>query len=151
MSDTPTRYRKVSTSSLSFTATVSTRQRNYPICWRPWSHSPRMRYSGADRSCEAHLNGGGMPLSKLIGDRFLNWAQNTFTGVRPSEWQGRHRPYRIPRLTSVRYGVNSHDYGCAKQIIVQLLNTGARITRLAIPTHLGDEIYRAVGFTRAPK
>ena len=90
-------------------------------------------------------------MSKLIGDRFLNWAQNTFTGVRLSEWQGRCRPHRIPPLTSERYGVNSHDYGCATEIIVQLLNTGVRITRLAIPTHLGEEIYRAVGLTRAPR
>jgi len=56
MSDTPTRYRKVKTSSLSFTATVSTRQRNISICWRPRSHCPRMRYSAAGCPCEAHLN-----------------------------------------------------------------------------------------------
>jgi len=49
----------------------------------------------------------------------------------------------------VRYAVNSNDFGFDTEIILQLLNAGARITERAIPTFYGDEICRVDGLRYA--
>jgi len=92
---------------------------------------------------------GGMPLYKLLGNRLLSRAQNTLAGARLSEWHSGYRLYRVSTLASVRYAVNSNDFGFDTEIILQLLNAGARITERAIPTYYGDEICRVDGLRYA--
>jgi hypothetical protein len=48
----------------------------------------------------------------------------------------------MPEQRSAGYGVNSNDFGCDTEIILQLLNADAWITERAIPTYYGDEICR---------
>jgi glycosyltransferase involved in cell wall biosynthesis len=88
---------------------------------------------------------GGMPVYKFVGNKVLSWAQNALAGVGLSEWHSGYRLYRVSTLTSVRYAVNSNDFGFDTEIILQLVNAGARITERAIPTYYGDEICRVDG------
>jgi len=92
---------------------------------------------------------GGMPLYKLVGNRILSRAQNGLSGARLSEWHSGYRLYRVSTLASVRFAVNSNDFGFDTEIILQLLNAGARITERAIPTYYGDEICRVEGIPYA--
>jgi len=92
---------------------------------------------------------GGMPLYKLLGNKLLSWAQNVLAGARLSEWHSGYRLYRVSTLASVRYASNSNDFGFDTEIILQLLNAGARITERAIPTYYGDEICRVNGLRYA--
>jgi len=92
---------------------------------------------------------GGMPLYKLLGNRLLSWTQNALAGARLSEWHSGYRLYRVSTLASVRYAVNSNDFGFDTEIILQLLNADARITERAIPTFYGDEICRVDGLRYA--
>jgi len=92
---------------------------------------------------------GGMPLYKLVGNKILSWAQNALAGVRLSEWHSGYRLYRVSTLASVRYAANSNGFGFDTEIILQLLNAGARITERAIPTYYGDEICRVNGLRYA--
>jgi glycosyltransferase involved in cell wall biosynthesis len=92
---------------------------------------------------------GGMPLYKLVGNRMLSWAQNALSGAHLSEWHSGYRLYRVSTLASVRYALNSNGFGFDTEIILQLLNAGARITERAIPTYYGDEICRVNGLRYA--
>jgi glycosyltransferase involved in cell wall biosynthesis len=92
---------------------------------------------------------GGMPLYKLVGNKLLSWAQNALSGAQLSEWHSGYRLYRVSTLASVRYAVNSNDFGFDTEIILQLLNAGASITERAIPTYYGDEICRVDGLRYA--
>ena len=92
---------------------------------------------------------GGMPLYKLVGNKILSWAQNALSGAHLSEWHSGYRLYRVSTLASVRYALNSNDFGFDTEIILQLLNAGARITERAIPTYYGDEICRVNGLCYA--
>jgi glycosyltransferase involved in cell wall biosynthesis len=92
---------------------------------------------------------GGMPLYKLVGNRLLSWAQNALAGVRLSEWHSGYRLYRVSTLAAVRYAVNSNNFGFDTEIILQLVNAGARISERAIPTYYGDEICRVDGLRYA--
>ena len=92
---------------------------------------------------------GGMPFYKLVGNKLLSWAQNSLAGVHLSEWHSGYRLYRVSTLASLRYAVNSNDFGFDTEIILQLLNAGARITERAIPTFYGDEICRVEGLRYA--
>ncbi len=92
---------------------------------------------------------GGMPLYKLVGNKILSRAQNALSGARLSEWHSGYRLYRVSTLGSVRYALNSNGFGFDTEIILQLLNAGARITERAIPTYYGDEICRVNGLRYA--
>jgi glycosyltransferase involved in cell wall biosynthesis len=92
---------------------------------------------------------GGMPFYKLVGNKVLSRAQNALSGASLSEWHSGYRLYRVSTLASVRYAVNSNDFGFDTEIILQLLNAGARITERAIPTYYGDEICRVDGLRYA--
>ena len=92
---------------------------------------------------------GGMPLYKLVGNKMLSWAQNALSGAHLSEWHSGYRLYRVSTLASVRYALNSNDFGFDTEIILQLLNAGARITERAIPTYYGDEIRSVNGLRYA--
>lgn len=102
----------------------------------------RMMLRGAARQ-------GGMPIYKLVGNKVLSWAQNALSGARLSEWHSGYRLYRVSTLTSLRYALNSNGFGFDTEIILQLLNAGARITERAIPTYYGDEICHVEGLRYA--
>jgi len=92
---------------------------------------------------------GGMPLYKFVGNKILTTVQNTLLGTSHSEFHSGYRIYRVATLERTQYLLNSNDFHFDTEIIIQLLNLGARIVELPIPTYYGDEISRVNGMRYA--
>jgi glycosyltransferase involved in cell wall biosynthesis len=92
---------------------------------------------------------GGMPLYKYVGNRVLSTCQNALLGTRLSEFHSGYRIYAVRALQGIRFRLNSNDFHFDTEIIIQLLNAGARIKELPIPTYYGDEICRVNGMKYA--
>jgi len=92
---------------------------------------------------------GGMPLYKYAGNKILTRIQNALLGTHLSEFHSGYRVYSVPVLSRLPVRLNSNDFHFDTEIIIQLLNAGARITELPIPTYYGDEICRVNGMKYA--
>jgi glycosyltransferase involved in cell wall biosynthesis len=92
---------------------------------------------------------GGMPLYKFVGNRILTTFQNAVLGTHLSEFHSGYRLYRVATLKTLPFLLDSNDFHFDTEIILQLLNAGARITELPIPTYYGDEISRVNGLAYA--
>jgi glycosyltransferase involved in cell wall biosynthesis len=92
---------------------------------------------------------GGMPLYKYVGNKILTGVQNALLGTSLSEFHSGYRVYRVETLERTQYLLNSNDFHFDTEIILQLLNLGARILELPIPTYYGDEISRVNGMKYA--
>jgi glycosyltransferase involved in cell wall biosynthesis len=92
---------------------------------------------------------GGMPLYKFVGNRILTAVQNTLLDTHFAEFHSGYRLYRVPTLKALPFELNSNDFHFDTEIILQLLNAGARILELPIPTYYGDEISRVNGLAYA--
>jgi glycosyltransferase involved in cell wall biosynthesis len=102
----------------------------------------RMMVPGAARA-------GGMPFYKFVGNKVLTRIQNTLLRTKLSEFHSGFRVYSVHTLSRLPFRLNSNDFHFDTEIIIQLLNSGARITELPIPTYYGDEICRVNGLTYA--
>ncbi len=91
---------------------------------------------------------GGMPLYKYVGNRILSTVQNRMLGTALSEFHSGYRVYRVA-AEALPYQLNSNDFHFDTEIIIQLVNAGARILELPIPTYYGDEICRVNGLAYA--
>jgi glycosyltransferase involved in cell wall biosynthesis len=96
-----------------------------------------------------HALKGGMPLYKYVGNRILTTLQNALLGSSLSEFHSGYRIYSVEALTRIPLRLNSNDFHFDTEIIIQLLNAGARILELPIPTYYGDEICRVNGMKYA--
>ena len=92
---------------------------------------------------------GGMPLYKFVGNRILTTFQNAVLGTTLSEFHSGYRLYRVSTLARLPLELNSNDFHFDTEIILQLLNAGARILELPIPTYYGSEISRVNGLAYA--
>ena len=92
---------------------------------------------------------GGMPLYKYVGNRILSTLQNKLLGTRLSEFHSGYRIYSVRALKEIRFQLNSNDFHFDTEIIIQLVNAGARIVELPVPTYYGDEICRVNGMKYA--
>ena len=92
---------------------------------------------------------GGMPLYKYVGNKILTTLQNAMLGTKLSEFHSGYRIYAVRALSKIRYRLNSNDFHFDTEIIIQLLNAGARIVERPIPTYYGDEICRVNGIKYA--
>ncbi|MEN9578574.1 MAG: hypothetical protein RJA70_1583 [Pseudomonadota bacterium] len=92
---------------------------------------------------------GGMPLYKYVGNTILSTVQNKLLGTKLSEFHSGYRIYSVKALLGIRYRLNSNDFHFDTEIIIQLLNAGARIVEKPIPTYYGDEICRVNGMKYA--
>jgi len=92
---------------------------------------------------------GGMPRYKFVGNRILSTMQNAMSGASLSEWHSGYRAYSVDWLKSVPFQRNSDGFDFDTEIIVQLLESNARIVELPIPTYYGDEICHVNGLKYA--
>ena len=92
---------------------------------------------------------GGMPLYKYAGNKVLTTVQNAMLGTQLSEFHSGYRIYSVKTLERIPYRLNSNDFHFDTEVIIQLLNAGARIQELPIPTYYGDEICRVNGMKYA--
>ena len=92
---------------------------------------------------------GGMPLYKFVGNRILTRVENALAGVDLSEWHSGYRAYRVETLRQLPFGANSDGFDFDTQIIVELIESGARIVEIPIPTYYGDEISHVNGIRHA--
>lgn len=92
---------------------------------------------------------GGMPMYKYIGNRILTVVQNFLLRRDLTEYHSGYRVYRVSSLDAIHYKLNTNDFHFDTQIILQLMNSGARIVERAIPTFYGDEISRVNGIPYA--
>jgi glycosyltransferase involved in cell wall biosynthesis len=92
---------------------------------------------------------GGMPFYKYVGNKVLTTTQNALLGTRLSEFHSGYRIYSVRAIEGIPYRLNSNDFHFDTEIIIQLLNAGARIVELPIPTYYGDEICRVNGMKYA--
>ncbi len=92
---------------------------------------------------------GGMPLYKFAGNRILTRIQNTLLRARMSEFHSGYRVYSVRALSEIRFQLNTNDFHFDTEIIIELLNAGARIVELPIPTYYGEEICRVNGLKYA--
>ncbi|MBI4815852.1 MAG: glycosyltransferase [Deltaproteobacteria bacterium] len=92
---------------------------------------------------------GGMPLYKFLGNKVLTRAQNLMLRTNLSEFHSGYRIYRVSTLSSLPIRLNANDFHFDTEIIIQLINAGARIVEVPIPTYYGDEICRVDGLRYA--
>ncbi|HSP28210.1 MAG TPA: bifunctional glycosyltransferase/class I SAM-dependent methyltransferase, partial [Ilumatobacteraceae bacterium] len=92
---------------------------------------------------------GGMPRYKYVGNRILSTWQNTMAGIRLTEWHSGYRAYSVRALEALPFHENSDGFDFDTEIIVQLIESGARIAEIPIPTYYGDEICHVNGLEYA--
>lgn len=92
---------------------------------------------------------GGMPLYKYVGNRILTTFENAVAGAALSEWHSGYRAYSVAALAKLPFERNSDGFDFDTQIILQLIETGQRITEIPIPTYYGDEISHVNGLKYA--
>jgi glycosyltransferase involved in cell wall biosynthesis len=88
---------------------------------------------------------GGMPRYKYVGNRILSTWQNAMAGIKLTEWHSGYRAYSVQALRELPFNDNSDGFDFDTEIIVQLIESGARIAEIPIPTYYGDEICHVNG------
>jgi 2-polyprenyl-3-methyl-5-hydroxy-6-metoxy-1,4-benzoquinol methylase len=92
---------------------------------------------------------GGMPRYKDVGNRILSTWQNTMAGIELTEWHSGYRADSVDALASIPFQKNSDGFDFDTEIIVQMIESGARIAEIPIPTYYGDEICHVNGLEYA--
>jgi len=92
---------------------------------------------------------GGMPLYKLVGNKILSSFQNFLLPSQLSEFHSGYRAYSVAALGELPLLHNTNDFHFDTEIIIQLMETGAVICEVPIPTYYGDEICHVNGMKYA--
>ena len=92
---------------------------------------------------------GGMPLYKYVGNKILTRFQNRVSGLVLSEWHSGYRAFSLDALARIPFEENSDGFDFDTEVLLQLLDSGARIVEVPIPTYYGDEICRVNGLAYA--
>lgn len=91
------------------------------------------------RLLEDRAVAGGMPLWKWVGNRVLTWAENRAFGARFSEYHTGYRAFSADALRRVAFLRNDDGFVFDQEIIAQLLERGARVVEIPIPTRYFHE------------
>ena len=83
--------------------------------------------------------GGGMPLYKFLGNKFLATTENFVLRKKLSEYHSGFRLYSVSALKKIPFNLCSDDFHFDSEIMIQLIMTNQRIVELPISTHYGDE------------
>ena len=90
-----------------------------------------------------------MPLYKYVGNKVLTRFQNRVSGLGLSEWHSGYRAFSLDTLARIPFEENSNGFDFDTEVLLQLLDSGARIVEVPIPTYYGDEICRVNGLAYA--
>jgi glycosyltransferase involved in cell wall biosynthesis len=91
---------------------------------------------------------GGMPMWKLIANRFLTTVENWAFGTHLSEMHTGYRAYSRRLLETVPFEDNSNDFVFDTEVIAQAVHYGFRIEEVAVPTRYFHEA-SSVNFRRS--
>ena len=91
---------------------------------------------------------GGMPLYKIIANRFLTICENAVLGLNLSEAHTGFRAYRRELLETIPFLLNSDDFVFDSEVIAQAVAFGFRIGEVGVPTRYFDEA-SSVNFRRS--
>ena len=94
---------------------------------------------------------GKMPFYKWVGNQILTFMQNRILHSGLSEFHSGYRAYRVSALKELPFRYNADYFDFDTDIIIQLLDTGKKISEISIPTFYGDEICRVNGIQYAIK
>jgi len=94
------------------------------------------------------VRAGGMPLYKIVANRFLTLCENLVLGLRLSEAHTGFRAYRRQVLETIPFLLNSDDFVFDSQIIAQAAAFDFRIGEIGVPTRYFDEA-SSVNFRRS--
>lgn len=75
---------------------------------------------------------GGMPRYKYYGNPILTTYQNALAGTDFTEWHSGYSAYSVAALANIPFADNSDGFDFDTEIIVQLVESGARIAELPI-------------------
>jgi glycosyltransferase involved in cell wall biosynthesis len=89
--------------------------------------------------------GGGMPIWKFIGNKFLTAIENAVLGLNLSEYHSGFRAYSVPALKKVPFTRCSDNFHFDTDILIQFKHKNLRIEEVTVPTHYGPESHQ-VGF-----
>ncbi len=91
---------------------------------------------------------GGMPLWKVVANRFLTIVENLVLGLRLSEAHTGFRAYRRKMLETIPFLLNSDNFVFDTQVIAQAVAFGFRVGEIAVPTRYFSEA-SSVNFRRS--
>jgi glycosyltransferase involved in cell wall biosynthesis len=94
------------------------------------------------------VRAGGMPLYKIISNRFLTTCENLVLGLHLSEAHTGFRAYSRQMLLRIPFLLNSDDFVFDSQVIAQAAAFGFRIGEIGVPTRYFDEA-SSVNFRRS--
>ena len=77
---------------------------------------------------------GGMPLWRLVANRFLTLAENVLMGARLSEYHTGYRAFSRALLEQLPLDANSDDFVFDNQMLAQIMWFGHRIAEVTCPT-----------------
>lgn len=86
------------------------------------------------RLLEDRALAGGMPRWKWVGNRALTRAENRAFGARFSEYHTGYRAFSADALRRVAFLRNDDGFVFDQEIVAQLLERGARVVEIPIPT-----------------
>ncbi|HDD24959.1 MAG TPA: glycosyltransferase family 2 protein [Chloroflexi bacterium] len=94
------------------------------------------------------VRSGGMPLYKIIANRFLTTCENLVLGLRLSEAHTGFRAYRREVLETIPFLLNSDDFVFDSEVIAEAVAFGFRIGEIGVPTRYFEEA-SSVNFRRS--
>jgi glycosyltransferase involved in cell wall biosynthesis len=94
------------------------------------------------------VRAGGMPLYKILANRFLTICENLVLGLHLSEAHTGFRAYSRQMLLSIPFLLNSDNFVFDSQVIAQAAAFGFRIAEIGVPTRYFDEA-SSVNFPRS--
>jgi len=81
----------------------------------------------------------GMPWWKYFGNRFLTGLENLVFGLKLSEYHTGYRAYRREALEAVNVEMNSDNFLFDQEIVAQFIESGLRISEVAVPARYFPE------------
>jgi glycosyltransferase involved in cell wall biosynthesis len=85
------------------------------------------------------VRAGGMPIYKIIANRFLTICENLVLGLHLSECHTGFRAYSREVLETIPFLLNADGFVFDSQVIMQTVAFGFRIDEIAVPTRYFEE------------